>query len=147
VLLIAVNAATGPDPMRDADPGGPSSLQTMRDAADGLIRTVSEDTLRETQFVFAQLRAAAARNGGSPRVYGPVVIDFDSVEDERVRRCFKRIPTTLDLPAAEVDALRMAGRSLLDRSEEFQRFLADHGGEKSALPPLRSAARFCPNPS
>lgn len=143
VLLVAVNAATGPDPLRDAQAGGPSALQSMRDAADGLIRTVSEDSLRETQLVFAQLRAAAARNGGSPKVYGPVVIDFDSVEDAAKRNCFKRIPTTLDLPEAEVDALRAAGRRLLARSAEFSRFLADHAGEEEKLRPLPAAARFC----
>lgn len=144
VLLIAVNAATGPDPLRDADPGGPSPMQTMRDAADGLIRTVSDDTLREMQFVFAQLRAAAERNGGSPLVYGPVVIDFDAIADERARRCFKRIPTTLDLPGPEVDALRMAGRRVLADAREFRRFVRDQAGEHATLGALPEASRFCP---
>ncbi|MFO0989891.1 MAG: patatin-like phospholipase family protein [Alphaproteobacteria bacterium] len=146
VLLIAVNAATGPDPMRDADEGGPSALQTMRDAADGLIRTVSDATLREAQLVLAQLRAGAARNGGMPEVYGPVVIDFDAVADERQRRCFKRLPTTFDLPAADVDALREAGRALLAAAPEFRRFLAAQNGAEARLAALPSSVRFCAGP-
>jgi NTE family protein len=143
VLLIAVNAATGPDPLRDADRSGPSALQSMRDAADGLIRATSEQTLQEAQFVFAQLRAAAERNGGAPKFYGPVAIGFDAVEDDRRRRCFKRIRTTLDLPAAEVDALRLAGRQLLARAEEFRRFVKDQNGEEALPTPLSGAMRFC----
>jgi NTE family protein len=143
VLLVAVNAATGPDPLRDADRGGPSTLQSMRDAADGLIRATSEQTLGETQFVFAQLRAAAARNGGSPKFYGPVVIGFDAVRDDLQRRCFKRIPTTLDLPPAEIDALRIAGRTVLAESSEFRRFFQEQSGDVQDLRALPSAARFC----
>ncbi|MCW5771065.1 MAG: patatin-like phospholipase family protein [Rhodospirillaceae bacterium] len=143
VVLIVVNAATGPDPLRDADPDDPSALRTMRDAADGLIRTVSEDSLREAHFVFAQLRAAAARRGGRPKVYGPVVIEFDALADARERECLKRIATALDVPDAAVDALRDAGRRLLAAAPEFVRYVRDQGGTMASLDPVPGHTRYC----
>jgi NTE family protein len=71
------------------------------------------------------------------------VIDFDSLADKRRRRCFKRLPTTLELSESEVDALRVAGRALLGRSEEFRRFVRDQAGTPAVLAPLPDAAPFC----
>lgn len=147
ILLIAVNAATGPDPYRDASPAGPSAARTMRDAADGLIRTVSEDSLGEIQFVFERLRSEARARGGVPVVYGPVLLDFDGVSDRAERGCFKRIATSFDLPEDQVDALRAIGGRLLAQSAEFQRFVRDHAGKQDTIAALPAAARFCPERS
>ncbi|MGH7002747.1 MAG: hypothetical protein ACREIP_02245, partial [Alphaproteobacteria bacterium] len=125
-------------------PDGPTAMQTMRDAADGLIRTVSEDTLRETQLVFAKLRATARRNGDVPKIYGPEIVDFDSLGDTRERDCFKRVPTGFDLPADTVDALRAAGRKIVAAAAEFRRFVRDHAGAEGRLSGLTGAERFCP---
>ena len=144
VLFIAVNAATGADPMRDTDAAGPTIARMIRDAADGLIRTVSEDSLRDAGFVLARLREDARRQGSRTQFYGPVMVDFESLPSAAERACFKRIDTALVLPEDQVDALRDVGRRQLAAAPEFRRFLRDFRGEAKPLPVLPAAARFCP---
>ena len=144
VLLIAVNADDAPDPMRDTDASGPTISRMLQDAADGLIRTVTEDSLREAGLAIATLRATARRLGRKTAFYGPVVVDFESLPGDAERACFKRIKTSLDVPEERVDALREAGRRQLQASPEFRRFVRDHRGSWRALPALPAAARFCP---
>jgi NTE family protein len=144
VLVIAVNADTAPDPMRDTDAAGPTISRMIQDAADGLIRTVTEDSLREAGYAFAVLREAGRRMGRTTAFYGPVLIDFESLPGDAERACFKRIETSLDLPDAEVDALREIGRRQLLAAPEFRRFVRAHRGAWRTLPALPAAARFCP---
>ncbi len=144
VMLIIVNAANAPDPLRDADPGGPTIVQMIRDAADGLVQTVTEDSLRDASVAFALLREQARKRGNRPAFYGPVLVDFEGMADPAARACFKRIETSFVLPPDQVDALRDAGRRLIAAAPEFRRFLHDHGGTMRALAPVPGAARFCP---
>lgn len=144
VLVIAVNADTAPDPLRDTDAAGPTITRMLQDAADGLIRTVTEDSLREAGYAMAALRAEARRRGRRTAFYGPVVVDFESLPGDAERACFKRIKTSLDLAEERVDALREAGRRRLLASPEFRRFVRDHRGTWRTLPAPPAAARFCP---
>jgi NTE family protein len=144
VLLVVVNAATAADPMRDTDPAGPTITTMIRDAADGLMRTVTEDSLRDSILAVAAMRGAARRAGHRTEFYGPVMVDFDTLPNDAERACFKRIGTTLALPEEEVDALREVGRRQLAAAPEFRRFVRAHRGEESALADLPAAARFCP---
>ncbi|MCW5772417.1 MAG: patatin-like phospholipase family protein [Rhodospirillaceae bacterium] len=144
VLLIAVNAADAPDPLRDTDAAGPTISRMIQDAVDGLIRTVTDDSLRDASYVLQTLRAEARRRGQRTGFYGPVIVDFEALPNAAERTCFKRIETSLDLPEEQVDALREAGRRLLAASPEFRRFLAAHAGEPGTLPALPAAAKFCP---
>lgn len=145
VLLIAVNAAIAADPLRDTEPEGPTITRMVQDAADGLVRTASEDSLREGAYAFALLREGARRRGQRTRFYGPVMIEFEAVEDPALRACLKQIPTRLDLPAPTVDALRLVGREQVANNESFQRFLAAYRGAVGRQPPpLPAANQFCP---
>jgi hypothetical protein len=116
----------------------------IRDAADGLIRTVTEDSLRDAGYVVAGMREAARRRGRRTEFYGPVMVDFESLPSDAERACFKRIGTTLVLPEDQVDALREIGRRRLAAAPEFRRFVRAHRGEDRPLADLPAAARFCP---
>jgi len=57
--------------------------------------------------------------------YYLVEVKFDALKDPAERNYFKRLPTSFDLPAEEVDKLREVARRILTQSREYQRFLRD----------------------
>ena len=144
VLLITVNAAVAPDPLRDTDAAGPTVSRMIQDAVDGLIDVVTANSLRDAGLLFASLRDGARRHGRRTKFYGPVVIDLASAPNAAARACFRRIQTSFDLPEQEVDALRELGRHELSTAPEFRRFLRAYRGDTGALAPLPAARRFCP---
>jgi NTE family protein len=52
-------------------------------------------------------------------------VKFNDLENEEERNYFMRLPTSFRLKPEEVDKLRAVARSLLSRSEEFQRLVRD----------------------
>lgn len=77
----------------------------------------------------AEVRAAHER--GDFEVYAQgahfhlVEVNLADVPDPTLRERFLSIPTTLQLPAADVDALRREGAAALGRSSTFRRLMID----------------------
>lgn len=93
------------------------SLSDLREKMKTLAINVAED------------RCAERRNKGEDvtdcddiKVY-LAVVDFDNVKNDEKREKLKNIPTSFRLTPEQVDALRQAGKQLLQESDEYQQFL------------------------
>ena len=147
VLLVVVNAMPFEDADTDRTAAGPSIINMVLSAVGSAQNTASRDAIRAAEVLMDRLRRrhGASRGSASGRVsfHGPVVIEFNAVRNARRRRCFRRIKTALDLPAAEVDALRqMAARQLVD-DPGFQSFLRRSNGKAGAMQFRWAADKFC----
>ena len=73
-------------------------------------------------------RSPSARSGGKPLDYYVTEITFKALSDPNERQGFLDMPTSFDLPDADVDRLREVGKRLLYSSPDFQRLVRDLGG-------------------
>jgi NTE family protein len=84
-----------------------------------------------------ELRAA----GMPPIEFYVIELSFDYLPDQAEREYFQSIPTSLYLPAGEVDRLRGVAQRLLLSSEPFRNMVRDMGGRLPApVLPLRADA-------
>jgi NTE family protein len=132
-VFIVVNAETSARAAGDHSPDVPGPLRTALALADIPINRNSALTLAHQRAMLqaweAEVHAAHAR--GDFEVYAQgahfhlVEINLADVADLALRERLLSVPTTLQLPAADVDALRRAGASALRRSSAFRRLLID----------------------
>ncbi len=117
----------------DHSPDVPGPLRTAFALADIPINRNSALTLAHQRAMLeaweAEVREAHARGDFEVFAQGAhfhlVEINLADVPDPALRERLLSIPTTLQLPAAEVAALRREGAAALGRSMAFRRLLAD----------------------
>lgn len=124
VVLIKVSAETPPDLSLDRIEAVPTVAQVIRGVKDIPINRYSFETtaLFRAQFENWAQRAAYEGKRGAPEFH-LVEVSLSGIEDPAERERFMRIPTSLRLPAAEVDDLRAFGARALRSAPEFQRLL------------------------
>jgi NTE family protein len=88
------------------------------------IDVLSAETLEyfRNRLELWQLQASAA---GLPVKFYMIEVSFHSPEDEAERKYLNGLPTTLTLPAEDVDHLRKAARKILQNNPTYQRLLQD----------------------
>ena len=144
LVVIAVNAKTGPDTEWDRKEAAPGVKDVLSAVVDAPMANYSFETIELMQERFKQwtkdyqsradcqeiLQASCpkATLPGGPLAkvdFYPIVIGFDSLSDPEEARYFKNLGTTFNLPAATIDRLREVARRLLTQSPQFQRLLTD----------------------
>lgn len=146
VLLIVVNAMPAADNDTDRIAAGPTVVNMIRSAVDSAQSTASRDAIRMAEVLFDRLRRRHDGRGSASRpvsFHGPVVIEFNGVKDPKRRRCFRNIKTALDLPAAQVDALRLMASQQLLSDPGFRKFLQRSNGQAGTQLKIDSAGTFC----
>lgn len=147
LVVIAVNAATGPKTGRDAKPDVPGLVDVVTTAATVPLDNYSFDTIEQLQLAArdsdrdARLvadcnRLSAARGeqcalrlpGAAPVAFYPIQVAFEYLAVPEERDWFRALPTSFELPEDTVDRLREVGRRLLREDPEFRRLLGDLGG-------------------
>ena len=132
-VFIVVNAETSVRAAEDRSPDVPGPLRTALALADIPINRNSALTLAHQRAMVeaweAEVRAAHERGDfevfASGAHFHLVEVNLADVPDPQSRERLLSIPTTLQLPAADVEALRREGAAALRRSSAFRRLLAD----------------------
>lgn len=134
-VLILVSAETGPDFSQDLSERVPTLSQVVRAIKDVPINRYSFETtelLKSNIDAWAgQLGKTAGRSGGQKGVGSidtyVIEVSFEALRDDAERQFFMSIPTSFNLPAETVDALRSLAARLVTESPDYQRLLHDMG--------------------
>jgi NTE family protein len=143
IAMIIVNAQTPPAGRWGAVHGAPGVMTLLQAAAGVQLNRYSFETidlLRRSNAAWTRDYAA----DGHPSLSTYIIeVGFDQLADEAERRSFSGIPTTYDLPDAEIDRLRLVAQRILAESSDFQRLLRDLGAtsEPSRSAPTPAASR------
>ncbi|MDO5290758.1 MAG: patatin-like phospholipase family protein [Pseudomonadota bacterium] len=128
IVHILVNAQTRPEmPELDASSEVPT-LSAMAFAISNVTDRFTTETLEHLDRAVehgAGLMRQRLRERGRPNPDDVqawlITVDFDTIEDEKERTYFQRLPTSFRLPAEDVDRLREIGARLLRQSPGFER--------------------------
>jgi len=123
-VFIVVSAETDPNMEIDLSSDVPSTRRVAQ-ALDIPIHHNSINTmiqLRETIRIWKQ---ELERNTGRKMDFYLIEVSLRDIKDEAERESFRTIPTSFNLPKADVDRLRQAGRLMLRESPEMQRLMRD----------------------
>lgn len=148
VVFIVVNAEPGLDLRWDRSPGDLALSSIVYSATTVPINRYSFETLELLRSSMAEWRREVAEQRCSDHPAPECAeIDFHLVEvslgaipDPQLRTRLQGLPTSFRLPAQDVDALRLAARSVLNHSPAYRQLLIALG----AAPP--SGSRRTPTP-
>lgn len=126
VLVIVANAQVY-EPFDWSKAGEePGLIDTVSAAFDASLNLLNSETIQQAQRSFqAWENAINSRRGpraAKVRVHF-VSLTFDDIQDRLERRKFNAIPTNLSLTHEQVKAVEALPPTLLNRSQEFQKFL------------------------
>jgi NTE family protein len=135
VVFVVINAETSARPPEDSRADVPGPLRAALALADIPINRNSSTALAAQRSLLDGWRAevAAAHARGDFEVFAAdarfylIEVKLGDEPDAALREKLLAVPTTLQLPAADVALLRTQGATALRRSEEFQRLLLDLG--------------------
>lgn len=137
VLVIVANAQTYTEAswsLHGREPGLIEMLHASFDSALGILNTETV-SLAKQGFLMWESKVNSGRGPDEPKVtVNFVVLTFDEIEDRQERERFNAMPTTFHLRPDEVDALIAEPAKLLEKSQEYRRFLqqiADHADASS----------------
>jgi NTE family protein len=132
-VFIVVNAETSATSPEDRSADVPGPLRSALALADIPINRNSSQALAQMRMTIERWQAevAAAHARGDFEVFAAdarfylIEVNFDAEPDVQQRRRLMNIPTTLQLPADDVAALKRHARDALARSADFQRLLGE----------------------
>ena len=105
----------------DQDPSVSALLASMTNAQ---IDVLSAETIAYLKTLWALFQEQAA-SAGLPTKFYLIEVSFQAAEEEAERDYLNGLPTSLTLPAEDVDHLRKAAREILRNDPEFLRLLRD----------------------
>jgi NTE family protein len=132
-VFVVVNAETSARPPEDRLPDVPDPLRTALALADIPINRNSATALahQRAQLKAWQAEVHAAHARGDFEVYAHdarfylIEVSLADLPDPAMREQLMAVPTSLELPAEQVDALRREAAAALRRSPAFQRLLRE----------------------
>ena len=124
-LIIIVAAETDPSLDSDRSPNVPSIKRVAQAFADIPINQISRESMILFRETISKLQKDISAAKKQPIDFYLVEVSLRDIADPAERERYMRIPTTLYLPAKDVDDLRKLGRGMLRASPEMQRFLRD----------------------
>lgn len=128
VLVVVANAQSYEDyewSRRGDEPGLVENLSASFDSAIGIMNSETVGLAKRGFMQWADgVNRRPSRRGKPPVDVQFSVLTYDQIRDPAERRSFNAIPTTLSLPARQVDEVRALAKRLLRESPEFQRFVA-----------------------
>lgn len=137
LIVIALNAATDPEPMMDTSTEQPSLAETVGAMTDAQLHLYNAATL---ELINSSLKrwSHELSSPERPVTSSFIQLSFKDVDEPALLQFFNAVPTSFSLTDEQVDKLILAGRELLRRHPEFQRLLAAWGGDTGAVPPASS---------
>lgn len=128
-VVISVDASIDPEPMMDKSNRQPDLGETINAISSVQLHRYNASTkelLREAIPRWAS-QVSTAQHRVAPHFVEMGFHDF--LESDRLQ-FFNRIPTSFNLSDDQVDELIRAGRELLRKNPEFQRFITELGGNE-----------------
>jgi NTE family protein len=132
-VFVIVNAQVPPAAQWDNREAAPGTLDMIDAAASAQMNRYSFETVDLLRRSIGDWSREFTRDGLPPPDSYVIEVGFDQLNDEQERRSFGGIPTTYDLPDAEIDRLRDVGGRLLRDAPDFQRLLHDLGGQVASV--------------
>lgn len=118
-----------------SEPGLIESLRSSFDSAIGIMNTETIALARHGFETWVRtVNVRPSRAGRAPVKLRFAAITLDDIDNDEQRAYFNRIPTTLSLPARQVDEVRSLARRLLNQSPEYRHFLRDIRKDRQAAP-------------
>ncbi len=132
-VFIIVNAQTGKGKKINSlsfKSSPPRARKSVSAAFTILMNASNFDTINMFQNFLKEKRLQKQLAGKDiPEIdYYIIHITFDDITDEDERIFFENLPTSLQLPAENVDRVREKAGELLYQSEKFKKFIVDLGG-------------------
>lgn len=122
LIVIAVNAETDPPHKLDLSGAAPGFAAMMNAVSGAQIRRYNFETLIFARESLEHWQNKARADGYEVDAH-LIEVSFDNIQDEERRDALKGLPTSFTLDDDEIDALRQAGRDLLQQSPDFQQML------------------------
>lgn len=146
LVIIVVDAKPGRDPGYDASPRAPGLGAVVNQISSVPMANYSFDSI---ELLRQALRTRADAQHLSARQEDPddtlhaaelyrIYVGFDQLADAETRDYFLNLPTSFHLPGDDVDALRRAGRALLEGAPCFQSLLSGEYDEQACVHGLPS---------
>jgi len=131
LVVISLNASTDPEPKMDESRKQPSLMETIGAVSDAQLHRYNVATL---DLMDDSLKRWARELSTPERPVSSSFIQlrFKDIEEPKLLQFFNAVPTSFSLTDEQVDKLIGAGRELLRRHPEFQRLLAEWGGDPGA---------------
>lgn len=133
VVIILVNAQRQPDLTMEDEGIIPSLWQMLNATSGAQIARYNFETIELVRHGF-ELWTREMKGPAGPPAFHLVEVSFDAMVDPQERRYLNDLPTSLTLPAEDVDRLRRAGRQLLRTSPSYQAVLRDMAWPATATP-------------
>jgi NTE family protein len=122
IVVIVVNAQTKPQHPMDSSSAAPSSAQVVGAVSKAQLGRYNIETIALIEDSLEQW-AAELSTPEQPVTPYFIMLDFESIADEKTRLVFNNMATSFSLPNKEVDDLIEAGHRLLQGSPEYQALL------------------------
>lgn len=129
ILVVLVNSSVTPTRSMDNSSDIPAVAETLDAMSEALIQNRNTDTkdyFFSEQNQFDQKFKALAPH---LNIY-KVEVSFNALKDEKQRRLFNQLPTSLELENDQIDLLIDTGQRLLRESEDFKAFKANLEAEE-----------------
>ena len=123
MVVIVVNAQTSPAHPMDLSSRAPSSRKVVSAVSNAQLGRYNIETIALIEESLERW-AAELSTPDKPVIPYFILLDFESIADERTRHIFNNMSTSFSLPNQEVDDLIEAGHRLLQQSPEYQDLLA-----------------------
>jgi NTE family protein len=128
LVVVVVDASTYIEPVMNSSKEEPSLEETVTALTDAQLHRYNAATIELVKQKLFQWAEELSTPEKPVRPYF-IHLRFKDLQDETQQQFINRIPTSLSLDASQVDALIMAGHTLLGSNQEFQRLLKDLGDE------------------
>ncbi|MCU0735472.1 MAG: hypothetical protein MUF20_08100, partial [Methylotetracoccus sp.] len=127
IVFLVVNSQTEPEYRRAISGLSPPLADVLDAVASVQIDRYNIETIELVQSAFERWTQELSRQG-HPVNFQMIQVGFDDVTDEPQRTYLHNLPTNYSLPAADVDRLRVTGRTLLKNHPEFRRLVKQYSG-------------------
>jgi len=131
VLIILVNAETKPDRVIEKTAHKPSISATVSAISNAQISRYNLETRDDMRRYVEEFEARAEQHNLPTRIYY-VEVEFDDVPITEASRFLNNLPTSLELDDEDLDKLIATARMLLRHEPEFEQFLQQNDGMRSA---------------
>lgn len=124
ILVILVNSSVTPTRSMDNSSDIPAVAETLDAMSEALIQNRNIDTKDYFFSEHNQFEQKFKALAPHLNIY-KVEVSFNALKDEKQRRLFNQLPTSLELENNQIDLLIDTGQRLLRESADFKAFKAD----------------------
>ncbi len=124
IVILIVNAETNPTGQMEMSSQGPGMMDVISVVTDIQLHRYNLETVSMVKDILDNKSKSISASGREVKPYF-IELKFDDLTDNKIKRFFNSIGTSLALSAKQVNMLRMSGRRLLKQSVIYKKLLHD----------------------